>query len=88
MLSSPVSQCSGSTREELLFHNAQSRKNARRPPLPLRWRINANLGAATNRYCRMIRDLEQQAKSAEDAFELAHFGHVLHVYARDFNSIS
>jgi putative transposase len=48
-------------------------------PLPLRWRIEATFGTGTNRYRRMTRNLEQQAESAEDAFELAHFRRVLRV---------
>jgi putative transposase len=55
-------------------------------PLPLRWRIEATFGTATNRYRRRTRNLEQHAKSAEDAFELAHFRRVLRVYARDVYS--
>ena len=42
----------------------------------------------TNRYRRLTRNLEQHAKSAEDAFELANFRRVLRVYARDVQSIS
>jgi transposase len=57
-------------------------------PLPLRWRIEATFGTATNRYRRLTRNLEQHAKGAEDAFELAHFRRVLRVYARDVYSIS
>ena len=57
-------------------------------PLPLRWRIEATFGTGTNRYRRLTRNLEQQAKSAEDAFELAHFRRVLRVYARDVHSIA
>jgi putative transposase len=56
-------------------------------PLPLRWRIKATFGTATNRYRRLTRNLEQHAKSAEDALELAHFRRVLRVYARDVHSI-
>src|SRR5688572_29491470 len=33
-------------------------------PLPLRWRIEATFGTATNRYRRLTRNLEQHAKSA------------------------
>jgi putative transposase len=54
-------------------------------PLPLRWRID--FGTATNRYHRLTRNLEQHAKSAEDAFELAHFCRVLRVYAQDVHNI-
>ena len=54
-------------------------------PLPLRWRID--FGTMTNRYRRLTRNLEQYAKSAEDAFELANFRRVLRVYARDVHSI-
>ena len=57
-------------------------------PLPLRWRIEATFGTMTNRYRRLTRNLEQHAKSAEDAFELANFRQVLRVYARDVQSIS
>jgi putative transposase len=57
-------------------------------PLPLRWRIEATFGTGTNRYRRLTRNLEQHAKSAEDAFELAHFRRVLRVYARDVHSIA
>ena len=57
-------------------------------PLPLRWRIEATFGTATNRYRRLTRNLEQHAKGAEDAFELAHFRRVLRVYARDVHSIA
>lgn len=57
-------------------------------PLPLRWRIEATFGTGTNRYRRLTRNLEQQARSAEDAFELAHFRRVLRVYARDVHSIA
>jgi transposase len=57
-------------------------------PLPLRWRIEATFGTMTNRYRRLTRNLEQHAKSAEDAFELAHFRRVLRVYARDVHSIA
>src|SRR5215204_5931142 len=57
-------------------------------PLPLRWRIEATFGTGTNRYRRLTRNLEQQAKSAEDAFELAHFRRILRVYARDVHSIA
>ena len=56
-------------------------------PLPLRWRIEATFGTMTNRYRRLTRNLEQHAKSAEDAFELANFRRVLRVYARDAQSI-
>ena len=56
-------------------------------PLPLRWRIEATFGTATNRYRRLTRNLEQHAKGAEDAFELAHFRRVLRVYARDVPEI-
>jgi putative transposase len=56
-------------------------------PLPLRWRIEATFGTMTNRYRRLTRNLEQHAKSAEDAFELANFRRVLRVYARDVQSI-
>jgi putative transposase len=56
-------------------------------PLPLRWRIEATFGTMTNRYRRLTRNLEQHAKSAEDAFELAYFRRVLRVYARDVHSI-
>jgi putative transposase len=56
-------------------------------PLPLRWRIEATFGTMTNRYRRLTRNLEQHAKSAEDAFELANFRRVLRVYARDVHSI-
>jgi transposase len=56
-------------------------------PLPLRWRIEATFGTMTNRYRRLTRNLEQYAKSAEDAFELANFRRVLRVYARDAQSI-
>jgi len=56
-------------------------------PLPLRWRIEATFGTGTNRYRRLTRNLEQHARSAEDAFELAHFRRVLRVYARDVHSI-
>ena|SRR5690349_1666627 len=52
-------------------------------PLPLRWRIEATFGTGTNRYRRLTRNLEQQARSAEDAYELAHFRRILRVYARD-----
>jgi transposase len=55
-------------------------------PLPLRWRID--FGTGTNRYRRLTRNLEQHAKSAEDAFELAHFRRILRVYARDVHSIA
>jgi putative transposase len=55
-------------------------------PLPLRWRID--FGTMTNRYRRLTRNLEQHAKSAEDAFELANFRRVLRVYARDVHSIA
>jgi putative transposase len=55
-------------------------------PLPLRWRID--FGTMTNRYRRLTRNLEQYAKSAEDAFELANFRRVLRVYARDVHSIA
>ena len=57
-------------------------------PLPLRWRIEATFGTMTNRYRRLTRNLEQYAKSAEDAFELANFRRVLRVYARDVHSIA
>jgi putative transposase len=57
-------------------------------PLPLRWRLEATFGTGTNRYRRLTRNLEQHAKSAEDAFELAHFRRVLRVYARDVHSNS
>ena len=57
-------------------------------PLPLRWRIEATFGTGTNRYRRLTRNLEQHAKSAEDAYELAHFRRVLRVYARDVHNIS
>jgi putative transposase len=57
-------------------------------PLPLRWRIEATFGTAMNRYRRLTRNLEQHAKGAEDAFELAHFRRILRVYARDVHSIS
>ena len=56
--------------------------------MPLRWRIEATFGTGTNRYRRLTRNLEQHAKSAEDAFELAHFRRVLRVYARDVHSIA
>jgi putative transposase len=52
-------------------------------PLPLRWRIEATFGTGTNRYRRLTRNLEQHARSAEDAYELAHFRRILRVYARD-----
>jgi putative transposase len=55
-------------------------------PLPLRWRID--FGTSTNRYRRLTRNLEQHAKSAEDAFERAHFRRILRVYARDVHSIA
>jgi putative transposase len=55
-------------------------------PLPLRWRID--FGTMTNRYRRLTRNLEQHAKNAEDAFELANFRRVLRVYARDVHSIA
>jgi putative transposase len=54
-------------------------------PLPLRWRIEATFG--TNRYRRLTRNLEQHAKGAKDAFELAYFRRILRVYARDVHSI-
>jgi putative transposase len=57
-------------------------------PLPLRWRIEATFGTMTNRYRRLTRNLEQHAKSAEDAFELANFRRVLRVYSRDVHSIA
>ena len=57
-------------------------------PLPLRWRIEATFGTMTNRYRRLTRNLEQHAKSAEDAFELANFRRILRVYARDVHSIA
>jgi hypothetical protein len=41
----------------------------------------------TNRYRRLTRNLEQHAKSTEDAFELANFRRVLRVYPRDVQSI-
>ena len=53
----------------------------------MRWRIEATFGTMTNRYRRLTRNLEQHAKSAEDAFELANFRRVLRVYARDVHSI-
>jgi len=62
-------------------------KSGRFAPLPLRWRIEATFGTMTNRYRRLTRNLEQHAKSAEDAFELANFRRVLRVYARDVQSI-
>jgi putative transposase len=57
-------------------------------PLPLRWRIEVTFGTMTNRYRRLTRNLEQHAKSAEDAFELANFRRILRVYARDIHSIA
>jgi putative transposase len=57
-------------------------------PLPLRWRIEVTFGTMTNRYRRLTRNLEQHAKSAEDAFELANFRRILRVYARDVHSIA
>jgi putative transposase len=57
-------------------------------PLPLRWRIEATFGIGTTHYRRLTRNLEQRAKSAEDAFELAHFRRVLRVYTRDVQSLS
>ena len=57
-------------------------------PLPLRWRIEATFGIGRNLYRRLTRNLEQHAKSAEDAFELAHFRRILRVYARDVHSIA
>jgi putative transposase len=74
-------------------HEVEFQISARDPeakgsaPLPLRWRIEATFGTSTNRYRRLTRNLEQHAKSAEDAFELAHFRRVLRVYARDAHSI-
>jgi putative transposase len=62
-------------------------KSGRFAPVPLRWRIEATFGTMTNRYRRLTRNLEQHAKSAEDAFELANFRRVLRVYARDVQSI-
>ena len=51
-------------------------------PLPLRWRIEATFGTMTNRYRRLTRNLEQHAKSAEDAFEVANFRRVLRLCPR------
>ena len=52
-------------------------------PLPLRWRIEATFGTATNRYRRLTRNLEQYARYAENAYEIASCRRVLRVYARD-----
>jgi len=52
-------------------------------PLPLRWRIEATFGTATNRYRRLTRNLEQYARYAENAYEIASFRRVLRVYTRD-----
>src|SRR3954467_13261448 len=46
-------------------------------PLPLRWRIEATFGTATNRYRRLTRNLEQYAQYAENAYEIASFRRVL-----------
>jgi putative transposase len=54
-------------------------------PLPLRWRIEATFGTATNRYRRLTRNLEQYAQYAENAYEIASFRRVLRVYAREIN---
>jgi len=51
--------------------------------LPLRWRIEATFGTATNRYRRLTRNLEQYARYAENAYEIASCRRVLRVYARD-----
>jgi putative transposase len=67
--------------------SSREAKSGRFAPLPLRWRIEATFGTMTNRYRRLTRNLEQHAKSAEDAFELANFRRVLRVYARDVQSI-
>jgi putative transposase len=53
--------------------------------LPLRWRIEATFGTATNRYRRLTRNLEQYAQYAENAYEIASFRRVLRVYAREIN---
>ena len=76
------------------LHKVEVQVSTREPeatgfaPLPLRWRLEATFGTGTNRDRRLTRNLEQHAKSAEDAFELAHFRRVLRVYARDVHRIS
>ena len=57
-------------------------------PLPVRWRIEATFGTLTNRYRRLTRNLEQHAKSAEDAFDSLISAEFLRVYARDVHSIA
>ena len=52
-------------------------------PLPLRWRIEATFGTATNRYRRLTRNLEQYAQYAENAYEIASCRRVLRLYARE-----
>jgi transposase len=52
-------------------------------PLPLRWRIEATFDTATNRYRRLTRNLEQYARYAENAYEIASFCRVPRVYTRD-----
>ena len=54
-------------------------------PLPLRWRIEATFGTATNRYRCLTRNLEQYAQYAENAYEIASFRRVLRVYGREIN---
>jgi putative transposase len=72
-------------------HHVEFQVSSREPqttgftPLPLRWRIEATFGTATNRYRRLTRNLEQYAQYAENAYEIASFRRVLRVYAREIN---